>query len=153
MYSQTNVYLQFISGCLVNIQSARYSRLSNVVSDDAAAQKNQIQDTVEKFTTYKDIKKLMGKLQNIWKNEASENRRAKQLKNYVDLFKGRLEIEEILKEKLGLPFSKDAPKIKELEDVLKWDQELQSLNKKLTEVEMKMPSGMSTRDERFRLGM
>ena len=108
---------------------------------------------MEKFTTYKDIKKLMGKLQNIWKNEASENRRAKQLKNYVDLFKGRLEIEEILKEKLGLPFSKDAPKIKELEDVLKWDQELQSLNKKLTEVEMKMPSGMSTRDERFRLGM
>lgn len=135
------------------MNSARYSRLSNVVSDDAEAQKKQMQDTVEKYTTYKDIKKLMGKLQNIWKNEASETRRAKQLKNYVDLFTGRLEIEEVLKEKLGMPFSKDVPKIKEVDEVLKWDEELASLSKKLTEVEMKMPTGMSTRDERFRLGM
>jgi C4-type Zn-finger protein len=33
------------------------------------------------------------------------------LKSFIDLFKGRLELEEIIKEKLGLPYNKNIPEI------------------------------------------
>ena len=108
-------------------------------------------DIIEKYNTYKEIKKMMVKLRLMWTNEASERRKAKQLKSFVELYKGRLDIEEIIKEKLGVTTNKANNKIPELEMVSKWDSEISKLQAKLSDVEIKMPTGMSTRDERFGL--
>jgi hypothetical protein len=67
----------------------------------------------------------------------------------VQLYSGKLELEEILKEKLGLPFNKNIPKIPEIESIRAVDQELAVLKGKLEEVKMVIAPGMSTRDERF----
>jgi len=130
----------------------KYIRLGNTVSAEADAERATMEDLMDKYNTYKEIRKLMKKLGNIWKNEASERRKAKQLKSFVELYNGRLEIEEILKEKMGKSSSKASaiPSIPELEEVLKWDAEIAKLEKKLEEVQIVIPTGMSTRDERFR---
>ena len=52
----------------------------------------------------------IGKLKSMWRTEASERRREKQLKSFSSLFEGRLELELILLEKLGLPFKKSVEK-------------------------------------------
>lgn len=132
--------------------SNKYSILGNTATPEADAERKKMEEVMEKYSTYKEIKKMMGKLRNMWKNEQSERRKAKQLKSFVDLFKGRLEIEEIIKGMLGLPVNKTGSvAIPELDEVSKWDNEIAELQKKLKEVEMTMPTGMSTRDERFRV--
>jgi hypothetical protein len=127
----------------------KFDRLSLVVSPESDTEKSLIQDVVEKYATYREIKAMMTKLRSIWRSEASERRRAKQLKSFTELYKGKLEIEEIIKEKLGLPSRKEIDEIKELGDVQKWDTEIAALEKKLSEVAMVIPEGMSTRLERF----
>ena len=127
----------------------KFDRLSLVVSPESDTEKSLIQDVVEKYATYREIKAMMTKLRSIWRSEASERRRAKQLKSFTELYKGKLEIEEVIKEKLGLPSRKEIDEIKELGDVVKWDAEIAALEKKLGEVAMVIPEGMSTRLERF----
>jgi hypothetical protein len=130
---------------------AKYDRLSAVDSPEADAERSQMQEVVEKYSTYKEVKLMMIKLRSMWRSEASERRRAKQLKSFMDLYKGRVEIEEILKEKIGLPSSKDVTKVEALDEVLKIDAEIEALQQKLKQVEMIIPTGMSTREERFTL--
>lgn len=127
----------------------KFDRLSLVVSPESDTEKSLIQDVVEKYATYREIKAMMTKLRTIWRSEASERRRAKQLNSFTELYKGKLEIEEVIKEKLGLPSRKEIDEIKELGDVQKWDAEIAALEKKLGEVSMVIPEGMSTRSERF----
>ena len=120
-------------------------------NDLAATVDSKTADIIEKYNTYKEIKKMMVKLRLMWTNEASERRKAKQLKSFVELYKGRVDIEEIIKEKLGYTVNKANNKIPELEMVSKWDSEIAKLQSKLKDVEIQMPTGMSTRDERFGL--
>jgi hypothetical protein len=127
----------------------KFDRLSLVVSPESQTEMSLIQDVVEKYATYREIKAMMTKLRSIWRSEASERRRAKQLKSFTELYRGKLEIEEVIKEKLGLPSRKEIDEIKELGDVQKWDTEIAALEKKLSEVAMVIPEGMSTRLERF----
>ena len=127
---------------------ARFDRLSAVDSEDAEVEREKLRDIVEKYTTFKEVKLLMIKLRNMWKGEASDRRKSRILKNFIDLYKGRLEIEEILKKKLGLSSSNEV-KIDGLEEILQLDAEIDGLQKKLKEVEMILPTGMSTVEERF----
>lgn len=127
---------------------AKFDRLSAVESPDAEAEREKLKDTVEKYTTFKEVKLMMTKLRNMWKGEASDRRKARILKNFIDLYKGRLEIEEILKKNLGLPSSKEVL-IEGLDEISKLDAEIEGLQKKLKDVEMVIPSGMSTLEERF----
>jgi len=128
----------------------KYSRLNNVVSDDADKEKSQIQPIAEKYSAYKDVTKLMTRLKRMIKSEASETRKAKQLKNFIALLNGKQEIEEILKEKLGLPHNKAPSQVPELEAYLKAEAEIAALEKQLKSVEFTVPQGyLSTREERF----
>ena len=128
----------------------KYSRLNNVVSDDSDKEKSQIQPIAEKYSAYKDVTKLMTRLKRMIKSEASETRKAKQLKNFLALLNGKQEIEEILKEKLGLPHSKGPSQLPELDAYLKAEAEIAALEKQLKSVEFNVPQGyLSTREERF----
>jgi len=128
---------------------AKYDRLKNVVSDEAEKERAELAVTVEKYKTYVDVKILMGKIRMMWKSEASPTRKDRQLNSFVQLYSGKLELDEISKEKLGLPFNKNIPKIPEIESIRAVDQELAVLKGKLEEVKMVIAPGMSTRDERF----
>lgn len=127
----------------------KYSRLANVDSADADAERDSLAEIAEKYGTYKEVKTLMGKLRMMWRSEASESRKSRQLKSFVDLYKGQLELEELLKEKLGLPFTKEIVPISELEGVTAAEAKVAELEKELERVTYKIPVGMSTRDERF----
>jgi len=128
----------------------KYNRLNNVVSEDAEKEKSQIQPIAEKYSAYKDVTKLMSRLKKMIKTEASETRKAKQLKNFIALLKGKQEIEEVLKEKMGLPSSKVPSPLPELEAYLKAEAEISALEKQLQSVEFVLPQGyISTREERF----
>ena len=128
----------------------KYSRLNNVVSDDSDKEKSQIQPIAEKYSAYKDVTKLMTRLKRMIKTEASETRKAKQLKNFIALLSGKQEIEEILKEKLGLPHNKTPSQVPELEAYMKAEAEIAALEKQLKKVEFNVPQGyVSTREERF----
>lgn len=128
---------------------SKYNRLKNVISDEAEKERSLIAPTVEKYQTYVDIKILMGKIRMMWKSEASQTRKERQLASFAQLYSGKLELEEVLKEKLGLPFTKGPPKIPEMEQIRKMDQDLEALKAKLDSVKMEIPQGMSTREERF----
>lgn len=128
---------------------SKYDRLSNDETPGWLAERASLEEIVEKYSTYKEIVIMMGKLRNMCKNEVSEKRRAKQLKSFGELFRGRLIIEEILKEKLGLSFSKDVPEIPELIQYEKADADVTSLQAKVEKVALTIPTGMRTRDKRF----
>ena len=128
---------------------SKYDRLKSVVSDDAEKERNQLEPVVDKYKTYVEIKILMGKIRMMYKSEASESRKERQLNSFAQLYTGKLELEELLREKLGLPAGKTQPKIPELEAIRKMDKELADLEGKLQTVSLKIAPGMSTRDERF----
>ena len=113
-----------------------------------ASEKAKLEDIVVKYNTYKEIKLMMGKLRKMWRTEASERRQVRQLNSFISLYKGSLEIEESLKEKLGLTSQKEVT-LEGLAEVEKWDAEIAQLENKLKEIEIKIPVGMSTREERF----
>ena len=128
----------------------KYDRLTPVDSPEADAERAQMKEVVEKYVTYKEVKLMMVKLRSMWRTEASERRKAKQLKSFVDLYKGKLEIEEILKEKLGLPSKKEIDShIEALDEVAAMDANIAKLQEQLKKVEMVIPAGKSTREERF----
>ena len=103
---------------------AKYDRLEAVVSPEAEKERAELADVAEKYATYREIRSMMIKLRSMWRTEASERRREKQLKSFTGLFEGKLELEEILKEKLGLPFEKDLKKSAAYEKVQQWDAEV-----------------------------
>lgn len=127
----------------------KYDRLAAVVSPEAEAERASLADVVEKYSTYKEIKSMMGKLRMMWKSEASERRREKQLNSFIKLNEGKIELEEILKQKLGIPSLKMITKDKALEDLARYDAEIAELEKKVDSVSVKMTPGSSTREQRF----
>ena len=129
----------------------KYDRLEANASPEADAERASLADVAEKYATYKEIQVMMRKLKSMWRQEASETRRAKQLRSFTGLFEGRRQLEEILKEKLGLPFEKEIKPSPAYENVLKWEAEVKSLEAKLKEVSEKtaLKEGMSTREARF----
>ena len=128
---------------------SKYKRLANLDTPEADAERETLKEVAEKYGTYKEVKVLMGKLRMMWKNEASESRKDRQLKSFTDLYRGQLELAEILKEKLGLPFENEVATIPELEEVTAAQAKVSELKKELERVTYKIPEGMSTRDERF----
>jgi hypothetical protein len=129
---------------------AKYDRLSNVVSEEADAEKAPMQDVVEKYNTLKEINLMMAKLRTMYIVEQSETRKGRQLKSFMQLYKGKMEIEELIKSKLGAE-STPTPMSAELAEVERINEELAALNQKLSEVEMKVKPGISTREARFGL--
>jgi hypothetical protein len=127
----------------------KYDRLAALVSPEAETERASLADVVEKYSTYKEIKSMMGKLRVMWKSEASDRRRDKQLKSFIRLYEGKIELEEILKQKLGIPSLKMVTKDKALEDLARYDAEIAELEKKVDSVSVKMTPGSSTREQRF----
>jgi hypothetical protein len=127
---------------------AQYDRLSNVVSPEAEKELKGMEDIVEKYRTLREIKIMLGKLRTMWRSEASERRRAKQLKSFLQLYKGRVEIEDIIAQKLGVTMVAEE-QMEGLAEVEKLDKEIAKLEKALKKEEIKLPSGMSTREARF----
>lgn len=122
----------------------RYDRLMNNASPEAESEVAKLAPIVEKYSAYLKLKKLLVKLRVMYKNEQSPNRQEKQLNAFIDLFKGKAETEEYLKEKLGLPFSSKQVVPQSLVDFMKADEEYQMIKKKFEEVEVKLPEGKST---------
>lgn len=130
---------------------AKYDRLTNVVSPEATEEMQKLESIVQKIKSYKEVRIMMSKFKIMLKSEVSETRKAKQLNSFISLMKGKIELEEVLKEYLGLPFDK-TPKLPEsLTELEKIDQQIAELQTKLKEKEIKIPQGMSTREERFLL--
>ena len=128
---------------------SKYSRVSNVVSAEADAEKASLEEIVTKYTLYKEVKSMMSKLRLMWQKEVSERRKEKQVKSFSKLYQGKLEIEEILKQKLGLPSSKSAVVIPELKNLEKINSEISALQSKLETTKYALPPGKSTREERY----
>jgi predicted S18 family serine protease len=129
--------------------SEKYGRLANVDSAEADAEREKLQAVAEKYATYKEVKTLMGKLRMMYRSEASESRKERQLKSFTELYNGQLELEEVLKEKLGLPFNAEVTHVPELEAVKATSAKVSELKSELERVTFNIPQGMSTRDERF----
>ena len=128
---------------------SKYTRLSNVVSPESENEKAKIEEIVTKYKLYKEVDIMMKKIKTMWKTEVSDRRRDRQVKSFSELFRGKLEIEEVLKQKLGLPSSNTIPIIPEVSAVEKIDQEIAALKNKLENVKFVLPEGKSTREERF----
>lgn len=128
---------------------SKYNRLSNVVSAEADAEKASLEEIVTKYTLYKEVKSMMSKLRLMWTKEVSERRKEKQVKSFSKLYQGKLEIEEILKQKLGLPSSKTAIVIPELKNLEKINLEISSLQSRIESTKFALPPGKSTREERY----
>merc|ERR1712070_399777 len=126
---------------------AQYDRLSAVVSPEAEAEMKEMEDLVEKYKTLKEIKVMLGKLRSMWKSEASERRRNKQLSSFMKLHQGRVEIETIIAGKLGVSLTSE--NLKGVDKVEELDAQIATLEAQLTQDEIILPEGMSTREARF----
>jgi hypothetical protein len=137
------------AGAITKLEEMKstYDRLSNVVSPEAEAEMKSMQELVEKYTTLKEIKTMLGKLRTMWRSEASERRRSKQLSSFMQLYKGRIEIETLIAQKLDV--SVDESKVASLDEVIKLDAEISELEAALKKEEITLPEGMSTREARF----
>ena len=127
----------------------KYTRLSNVVSPEADAEKASIEEIVNKYKLYKEVKSMMSKLKMMWSKEVSERRRDKQVKSFSKLYQGKLEIEEILKQKLGLTTSSASVVIPELKKLEQIDSEIAALQSKVESTKLTLPEGKSTREARY----
>ncbi len=108
-----------------------------------------IMDLAEKHEIYLETQELLVKMRIILKEERSAQRREKQLKNFIDLYLAKLELEEVIKQKLGLPFNTvvdTPPEILRLQQI---DSDIAELEATLKDIEVKLPEGKSTREARF----
>ena len=119
---------------------------------DDAPEKASLKDTVEKYTTYRETKAMMGRLRQMWRTEASERRRARQLKSFTELYDARLDVEAILKERLGAKAAKSDEMKAMLDAIAKCDKQIAELETKYEKVKIVIPEGMSTRKERYGVG-
>mmetsp|Transcript_17262 Transcript_17262/g.15572 ORF Transcript_17262/g.15572 Transcript_17262/m.15572 type:complete len:178 (-) Transcript_17262:106-639(-) len=127
----------------------KYDRLINVDSPEADSERAQLEDIVTKYNTYREVKLMMNKLKGMVKSEASDRRKERQFKSFLDLFRGKIELEEVLKEKLGLPFTKTPKAVEELNKLNQLNAEINSLKEKLESKSVKLAPGSSTRDARI----
>ena len=68
-----------------------------------------------------EIKKLMIKIRQMYKQEASDMRKAKQLKSFIELYKGKMELEALLKGKLGVAVTEGETDLEELSQIEQLD--------------------------------
>jgi hypothetical protein len=109
----------------------RYKRLSNVASEETDQQAAELQDIVEAYNGYKEIKNLIEKTKLLYENEIIEAKKEDHLQTIIELFKNKLESEELLKELLGETFEEEVklpPIVQELE---KMNQDIRELEKKV----------------------
>lgn len=132
---------------VLNEIKSKYSRISNVVSPESEAEASKLKETVDKYDAYLEVKKMMTKLRSMYVNEASDKRKQKQLKSFIELYKGKVELEEILRIKAGFPAKPSV--VEGLPELEALTNEIQMLEKKLEEVKVRIPEGQSTRLERF----
>lgn len=125
----------------------RYDMIKNVDSEEANAESAKLKEAAEKYETYKEVKKLMIKIKSMYSGEVSELRKSKQEQSFIDLYKGKLQLEEILQKHLGVPVSAVMPI--GLEEVEKLTAEIATLESSLSTAEIVLPKGQRTRDERF----
>ena len=127
----------------------KYKRLSNLATPEAEQEASQLNDIATKFTTYLEVSKLMIKFRSMYKNESSSQRKAKQLRSFVNLYENKLELEQILREKLGLPKIPDG-KLKDnsLAELERINKHIAQLESTLEDVQMRIPEGKSTRQQR-----
>ena len=119
---------------------ARYKRLSNVVSTETEAEAEKLKDVVEKYETYVALKKMMIKFRSLYKNEVSPPRKEKQLNIFVNLYRGKLELEQMLRAKVGTTSKFTVPKTQELAEFEAISKQITELEKRLAAVEVKIPS-------------
>jgi competence protein ComGF len=50
----------------------------------------KLEDSIQKYATYKEVKLMLNKLRNMWKNEASPRRRDRQFKSFLQLYRGKV---------------------------------------------------------------
>lgn len=127
----------------------KYDLLENLDSPDADQERAQLEEVAQKYKSYREVRVMLSKLKQMLKTEMSENRKEKQLNSFISLYKGKIELEEVLKEKLGLPFSKDPAPLKSLIELEVIDKEISTLKSKLQGTSISIPAGKSTRAERF----
>lgn len=127
---------------------AKYDRLVNLDLPEANQEREMMEDIIQKYSSYKEVKVMQIKLKNMILNEVSEKRKERQLKGFIDLYRGRLALEELIKEKLGLPYNRNPVEVPILNELFKFDDEIKNLEEKLKSVEIVLPEGKSTREAR-----
>lgn len=129
----------------------RYLRLSNVVSPEAEAEAANLKEVANAYSTYKEISTMLAKMRLIYKNEASETRKDKQLQGFMEIYMDKVELEEVLKEKLGLPFRvfDDDYVPNEVARVKEALEKVEMLEEKLRKVEVKLEPGKPTGEARY----
>jgi hypothetical protein len=127
----------------------KYNRLVNIDSPEANEEVKKLDDIVQKYNSYREIKALLTKFKTMLKLEVSENRKEKQLASLISLYKGRVELEEVLKEKLGMPYNKNPPTFPSVLELQKLDSEISKIQDDLKAKEIKIPTGKRTMEERF----
>lgn len=113
-----------------------YNKVVNVVSPEAEAEASKLKDIVEKYNTYTQIKTMMAKLKTVYKDEPLDQRKERQLKNFLDMYRGKVELENVLLEKLGLPANQSA-NTPEMQQLMKIEEEVKLLEAKLAKIQNK----------------
>jgi hypothetical protein len=126
----------------------KYNQLNNLASPETETEAKTLKTIVNKYNTYLEVKKMMIKLRILYKNEASDQRKAKQLKSFIGLMKGKLEIEAVLTQQVGLPVKPPTAPI-ELGLVNRLKNEVKLLEEKYENIKIKLPPGQSTGEARF----
>jgi hypothetical protein len=127
----------------------RYKRLENVVSPEAETEASKLKNIAEKFGTYMQVKKMMTRFRSMYKNEASDQRKARQLRSFISLYKQKSELEDILLRDAGFPPKPaQSSALVELEAI---NQHIAELDRSLEKVAVKLPPGKLTRLERLNM--
>jgi hypothetical protein len=125
----------------------KYERLEHVVSPEAVTENSKMKELAEKFGTYLEVKKMMTRFRSMYKNEASDQRKARQLRSFISLYKQKSELEDILLRDGGFSPS-STTKSSSLVELEAINRHIAELDKTLEKVAVKFPPGKLTRLER-----
>lgn len=128
---------------------ARYNRLLTVVSDESEAEAKKLKGVVDTYNLYKEMDDMLVRLKVLYTSENTERRREKQTKSIVEAVTSKAELEELLKEKLGLPFSKQPVLPAEVSVIQQTTAKITNLQSELEKITVKIPEGKSTAAARF----
>jgi hypothetical protein len=120
----------------------QYGGVKAMDSSSSTELAQQGRTLAEKYGTYLEVKKMMSKFRLMYQNEASDQRKARQLKSFVTLYKKKLELEDLLHEQCGVPLKRTpADGLAQLTAV---DKRIAELEGKLKQVEVKLPKDSPT---------
>lgn len=150
--SSTSVALRALDSSVIdqlNEIKSRYNRLLTVVSDESEAEAKKLKSIVDTYYLYKEMDDMLVRLKVLYTNENTERRREKQMKSIVEAVTSKAELEELLKEELGLPFSKQPVLPAEIAVIQQTSAKISSLKSELEKITVKIPEGKSTAAARF----